>query len=131
MNVRRPRSLRVVICYSFLLIASQGIASPMTANAGERPRFLLEWGRKGTNNGEFDFPIGIAINRADEVFVTDFYNSRVQKFSRDGKLLAVIATLPSPGGIAVSRSGDLYLAHFAEKRRAERKTDQVSVYDSS
>lgn len=95
------------------------------------PRFLLEWGEQGSEPGDFHFPIGIAINAADEIFVTDFYNSRVQKFSVDGKLLAVIPVLSNPGGIAFSRSGELYLAHFAEKRRAERKTDQISVYDST
>src|SRR3954453_633766 len=52
------------------------------------PRFLGEWGKKGSEPGEFHFPIGIAINADDEVFVTDFYNARVQKFSVDGKLLA-------------------------------------------
>ncbi len=95
------------------------------------PRFLIEWGKKGSEPGEFHFPIGIAINANDEVFVTDFYNARVQKFSVDGKLLAVIPVLPNPGGIAVSRSGDLYLAHFAEQKREERKTDRMSVYDAS
>ncbi len=39
--------------------------------------------------------------------------------------------LPNPGGIAVSRSGDLYLAHFAEQKREERKPDRISVYDSA
>jgi DNA-binding beta-propeller fold protein YncE len=88
---------------------------------------LREWGEEGSEPGEFHFPIGIAINAADEIFVTDFYNDRVQKFSVDGKLLAVIPVLPNPGGIAISRSGDLYLAHFAERKREERKTDRISV----
>jgi DNA-binding beta-propeller fold protein YncE len=95
------------------------------------PRFLREWGKKGSLPGEFHFPIGIAIDTADAIFVTDFYNARVQKFSVDGKLLAVIPVLPSPGGIAVSRPGDLYIAHFAEQKREERKTDRISVYDPS
>src|ERR1700722_7548343 len=64
-------------------------------------KFLLEWGKLGKEPGEFHFPIGIAINASDEVFVTDFYNSRVQKFSVDGRLLAVIPVLPNPGGMAI------------------------------
>lgn len=93
------------------------------------PRFVAEWGEQGSEPGDFHFPIGIAINAADEIFVTDFYNSRVQKFSVDGKLLAVLSVLPNPGGIAISSSGDLYLAHFAEQKRELRKTDRISVYD--
>lgn len=93
------------------------------------PRFLAEWGEEGSEPGEFHFPIGIAINADDEIFVTDFYNRRVQKFSVDGKLLAVLPVLPNPGGIALSRSGDLYLSHFAEQKREERTLDRISVYD--
>lgn len=94
-------------------------------------RFLKEWGSEGTEPGEFHFPIGIAINAADEIYVTDFYNDRVQKFSTEGKLLAVLPVLPTPGGIALSRSGDIYLSHFAEKKRELRTDDRISVYDSA
>jgi len=54
-----------------LLVAAQiilaTIASSPTLVSGDdsatqQPRFLLEWGQKGSENGEFDFPIGIAIN---------------------------------------------------------------------
>jgi DNA-binding beta-propeller fold protein YncE len=95
------------------------------------PRFLKAWGEEGSEPGEFHFPIGVAVNAADEVFVTDFYNDRVQKFSVEGELLAVLPVLPNPGGIALSRSGDLYLSHFAEQKREKRTTDRISVYDST
>src|SRR5262249_5619065 len=103
----------------------------VTGAVSAAPRFLCEWGKLGSEPGEFHFPIGIAINAADEILVTDFYNSRVQKFSVEGKLLSVIPVLPNPGGIAIGRAGELYLAHFAERKREERKTDRVSVYDSA
>src|SRR5260221_9125874 len=106
-------------------------AEPDAPSAGRELQFLGQWGSEGTEPGEFHFPIGIAINAADEIFVTDFYNDRVQKFSTDGKLLAVIPVLATPGGIAISREGDIYLAHFAEKKREERTTDQISVYDKT
>ena len=127
----------------FLISQSTGVWIPVGANSclaepgqvalppAGQPRFMAQWGSEGLEPGEFHFPIGIAINAADEVFVTDFYNDRMQKFSTDGKLLAVIPVLPTPGGIALSRSGDIYLAHFAEKKREERTTDQISVYDST
>lgn len=105
-----------------------------TAAWAEEPapiQFLAEWGSKGAEPGQFHFPIGIAINASDEVLVSDFYNDRVQKFSVDGKLLGVMSVLPNPGGIAISRSGEIYLSHFAEKKRAERTTDRISVYDPS
>jgi sugar lactone lactonase YvrE len=116
-----------------LLSCAVAVASLAAGDVREKPpvKFLLEWGKIGSDPGDFHFPIGIAINSKDEIFVSDFYNSRVQKFSVDGRLLAVIPVLSNPGGIAVSRSGDLYIAHFAEQKRELRTSDQVSVYDAA
>jgi tripartite motif-containing protein 71 len=97
-------------------------------------RFVLQWGRHGTAHGEFDFPIGIAINSADEVFVTDFYNSRVQKFSADGKFLAAFPVSPFPGGIALDRDRNIYIAHSGippSKYEEPRKRDKIAVFDAT
>jgi DNA-binding beta-propeller fold protein YncE len=100
-------------------------------------RFVSTWGKQGTAPGEFDFPIGIAINAVDEVFVTDHYNDRVQKFDADGKLLRVFPVLPRPGGIAVDKEGNIYLGHFPRGAgRADAKApnpenpDRLSVYSA-
>lgn len=94
----------------------------------ELATFVTTWGKEGDAPGDFNIPIGIAINAKDEVFVTDHYNSRVQKFDANGKLLALFAVLPNPGGIAVD--GDrLYLTHFpASRLRKDKTPDRVSVY---
>jgi DNA-binding beta-propeller fold protein YncE len=109
--------------------------SPTPARADETPtqspRFILEWGQQGSDNGEFDFPIGIAINRADEVFVTDFTNARVQKFSSDGKFLAAFPVSPFPGGIALDADENIFIAHFGippSRYEGERKRDKVAVF---
>lgn len=95
-------------------------------------RFLLEWGKAGSAPGEFDFPIGIAVNRWDEVLVSDHYNHRVQKFNRNGKLLTTFNVLSNPGGICVDHAGNVYLTHFAQGRMgSEKMPDRVSVYDRS
>jgi sugar lactone lactonase YvrE len=92
-------------------------------------RFLLAWGHRGKGVGEFDFPIGIAVDRQGEVFVTDFYNSRVQRFSALGKALASFSVLPNPGGMAIDGEGNLYLTHFsAMKAKEQAKPARVSVY---
>ena len=95
------------------------------------PRFVLEWGSQGSEPGQFDFPIGIAINRADEVFVTDFTNARVQKFSSDGRFLAAFPVSPFPGGIALDRDENLYVAHAGippSRYDEPRKRDKIAVF---
>ena len=128
---------------SFLLVALHTIAvacaccSATTLGdepATKTPRFILEWGQHGSENGEFNFPIGIAINRADEVFVTDFYNARVQKFSAEGKFLAAFPVSPFPGGIALDRDGNLFIAHFGippSRYEQERKRDKIAVHSDT
>jgi DNA-binding beta-propeller fold protein YncE len=76
--------------------------------------------------GEFYSPIGIAINKKDEVFVTDLNNARLQKFSAEGMYLGGF-DLPRDtpkrkscliGGIAVDEDGLLYLSFMLQDRVA-------------
>jgi sugar lactone lactonase YvrE len=99
-----------------------------SAPAGEpqQPRFLLAWGQKGDRPGEFHSPIGIAIDKHDQVFVTDLNNARVQKFSGEGKYLGGFdLPLDSPprksciiGGIALDDSGFIYLSFMNQHKVA-------------
>ena len=117
------------------LILAAIVISPASARAeesfAEAPKFLLEWGGLGSAEGELNFPIGIAINRDDEIFVTDFYNARVQKFSTDGRFLAAFPVSAFPGGIAPDREDNLYIAHAGippSRFDEERKRDKIAVH---
>jgi sugar lactone lactonase YvrE len=99
-----------------------------TAGEVKEPRFLLAWGRQGDAPGEFSSPIGIAVSRKDEVYVTDANNARVQKFTADGMHLGGF-DLPRDrperraslaGGIAVDHSGQIYVSFMQQ--------DRVAVY---
>src|SRR5262249_17599983 len=48
---------------------------------------LRTWGEKGAGDGEFQLPGSIAIGPDDQWYVPDQGNSRVQKFTRDGKFV--------------------------------------------
>lgn len=94
------------------------------------PRLVLEWGDRGSGEGEFDFPIGIVIAANGELLVSDFYNDRVQRFSPEGKFLSSFNVLPNPGGMTLDRHGNLYLSHFSAMRVDEQpKPSRITVYD--
>jgi DNA-binding beta-propeller fold protein YncE len=123
---------------SFLQVGALALAGGLSGSlraaepGTQAPRFLLEWGKMGTEPGEFHFPIGLAVNPADEVFVTDFYNARVQKFSPGGKFLASFPVPPNPGAVALDAAGDLYITHFSAMRAMEeRKPDRVTVHTAA
>lgn len=49
---------------------------------------LTQWGREGTENGEFDSPWGIAIDSSGNVYVSDKNNNRIQKFDSNGTYIS-------------------------------------------
>ena len=96
-----------------------GAAALASAPAGSldvrTPRCVAQWGGKGAEPGQFDSPIGVAISRRDEIYVTDYHNGRVQQFDTTGKLVRTFPTEPEPGGIAIDRAGRVYVGHFGYK----------------
>ncbi len=50
-------------------------------------QFIKKWGSNGTGNGQFDSPINIAIDSADNVYITDMWDNRVQKFDSSGNFV--------------------------------------------
>lgn len=43
--------------------------------------FLMKWGNLGESGGQFRFPLSIVIDPTDHAYVSDYYNTRVQKFN--------------------------------------------------
>ncbi|HUK38061.1 MAG TPA: hypothetical protein VLV30_02980, partial [Methanomicrobiales archaeon] len=43
--------------------------------------FITRWGCSGTDDGHFQNAIGVAVDAAGNVYVTDAYNNRVQEFA--------------------------------------------------
>ena len=93
------------------------------------PRVALTWGANGHGDGQFDYPIAVVVNAADEVLVTDFRQSkanpqaRLQRFDPEGRFLATFDLDPMPGGLAIDRDGLLFVTHMMQHR--------VAVYEQS
>lgn len=82
-------------------------------------KFLFQFGQRGENKGEFNFPASIAAD-AGRVYVTDQMNFRVQVFDKDGKFLltfGMVGDRPGmfsrPKGIAVDSEGHIYVVDAA------------------
>jgi tripartite motif-containing protein 71 len=98
---------------------------------------LAKWGGDGGNGstgsgpGEFERPRALAIDpHSGDVYVADYGNDRIQKFSSNGTLLLQWGIrggrdgrLRGPTGVAVDGRGDVYVADNGNNR--------IEVFDSS
>ena len=53
----------------------------------EAYQFVTKWGSHDILNGQFDNPMGVAVDSSGNVYVTDYNNNRIQKFDSNGKFI--------------------------------------------
>ncbi len=79
---------------------------------------LAQWGSLGSGSGQFNVPMGIAIDQQGNIFVADVANHRIQKLSSRGEPLIQWHTVGSGIGertetgfdLALDASGNLYVS---------------------
>jgi len=69
------------------IFVSDGYGNARIVKFGPDGKFLLSWGTKGKEPGQFDLPHGLTID-GDRVFVVDRRNRRVQIFDLQGRFVA-------------------------------------------
>lgn len=83
-------------------------------NWNQQPPYQLvqSWGTKGSGEGQFNDPTGIAVT-ADEVFVSDARNSRIQVFDKQGQFKRTFGQdrLGRPMNLAIA-GGKLYVPDY-------------------
>jgi DNA-binding beta-propeller fold protein YncE len=117
---RPPMQKRSLV--AFLTIVLAGVLIPVAANA-QAPTYITQWGTYGSGDGQLFYPWGIAVDGSGNVYVTDYDNHRIQKFTSDGDYITQWGTYGSgdgqfwgPSGIAVDASGNVYVADTYNSR---------------
>ena len=85
--------------------------------------YLTQWGMFGSRDGQFNWPVRLAIGLQGHVYVVDHLNARVQVFTSEGAFVTKWGTGgTSPGqfiypiGIAIDATGDIYVADTNNSR---------------
>ena len=104
-------------------------------------RFALQWGTKGTDDGQFNFPQDVAVGPDGSVYVSDAgndidqSNNRIQKFTSDGVFVLKWGTegrgngeFHSPKGVTVGPEGYVYVTDTLNQRIQKFTSDGVFVY---
>jgi len=118
---------------------------------GADGKFIRQWGSpckliennqgcQGDGHGQFNEPWGIAVGSDGSVYVADTWNSRVQKFDREGNFAAMWGVFQSTNGeltqpgamygpraIAVGQDGLVYVMDTGNKRVQSFKADGTFV----
>lgn len=123
-----------ICCITLAWITGCGIGSPAGPGGpvpnSTSPQFVGEWGVGGIEPGQLQNPHGVAVDARGRVYVADFENRRVQKFSDAGTFLQAwdleprnADPRPAPRDVALDEDGRVYVADITYNR--------IQVFDAS
>jgi len=67
------------------LFISDGYVNSRVAKYDKNGDWVMQWGDRGTKDGEFNTPHSLAVDAQDRLYVADRNNKRIQVFDTDGK----------------------------------------------
>jgi DNA-binding beta-propeller fold protein YncE len=93
-------------------------------------RHLFSFGKTGSGDGEFNFPLGIGIDGTNRIYVADSGNHRVQIFSPEGAFLSTFSTEIDSNQLKPSDPTDV-AAYLPLKRCyvVDNDNHRVIIYD--
>ena len=111
-----------------LYVVGADVENPQILKYDREGNLLTSWGSRGSGEGQFEFasPPGgppleggsVTLDETGNVYVSDVYNNRVQKFDSEGNFLGMWTTIRGdapfnvPGPISADLNGNIYVADF-------------------
>jgi sugar lactone lactonase YvrE len=88
------------------------------------PDFITKWGSYGSDDGQFYYPQGLAVDSVGNVYVADMSNHRIQKFDGEGTFLIKWGSYGRgssngfyyPQGVAIDSAGNVYVTDTSNHR---------------
>jgi len=94
-------------------------------------KLVLQWGIKGTNDGQLAFPRGIGVNSRGEMWVSEYgLTERGQRFSRDGTKFINSFGQPGEGAGELNRAEGLGIDSKDQVYVADSCNHRVQIFSS-
>jgi DNA-binding beta-propeller fold protein YncE len=115
------------------IYVSDGYGNNRIAKFSPEGKFLLDWGRKGTDAGEFNLPHSVTVDAQGLVYVADRSNARIQVFDANGKFLKMWKSeeLGRPWSLTIGPDNLLYMVDGGDLRPAPPDRGQLLKLDLS
>jgi sugar lactone lactonase YvrE len=113
-NIAAPAALRIIDKKVYITDIKTNKAYVFDLNG----KLLLEVGKPGTKEGEFNAPNGITADEEGNIYIVDTANQRVQIFDKAGKFKKIIngsnngkgeSVFVNPRGIGIDSRGIMYV----------------------
>jgi DNA-binding beta-propeller fold protein YncE len=91
------------------IYVADGLGNSRIAKFDKYGKFIKSWGQTGTEQGQFHFIRGIAIDAQDNVYVADSGNSRIQVFDHDGNYKSEISNIGKPAALCITPGAHQFL----------------------
>jgi DNA-binding beta-propeller fold protein YncE len=106
------------------VLVADGLTNSRIVKLDRNGRFVMAWGTRGAEDGQFNAVHGVAVDRNRHVYVADRANKRVQVFDENGKHLATWPNIRFPNHVFVSdATQDVWVA--------DNMTAEVLKYDTN
>ena len=104
-----------------LLLLVAVLAVPVAA--AEEYVFVDKWGTYGSVEGQLLYPVGVAVDSAGNVYVTDQSNHRIQKYDSSGNFLDQLGSYGTddgqfnyPSDVVVDSANNIYVVEHQNAR---------------
>jgi peptidylamidoglycolate lyase len=129
-HFNKPTDVAVAVDGS--IYVSDGYGNNRVVLFSPEGKYISEWGRKGSGEGEFDIPHGIEIDERGNVWVADRENDRLQVFDSTGRFLFQRGDNSFANMCAVScRGGISYAVDDHSFLKLRHRGSDILIFDTA
>ncbi len=110
------------------ILVADGLTNSRIIKFDRDGKYLLDWGTRGAEDGQFNAVHAVATDAQNRVYVADRSNDRIQVFDEMGKHLATWPGLNFPNHIVITANQEVWVADNQPVRIVKFDTEGNRLY---